>query len=341
MLLIFGGTIVGWVRRKRNEICKGGDVTKTRARIYYNVATMLEAGMGMQRSLRDSVVGLKGQSASAFLAVAEAVAAGNRLADSMAEKPEAFALLDVTLVKAGEISGQVSETLKLLSKWYEFRDRLRRTMLAALLHPILIFHVAAIVGHLPGLFLGSAGMAQYVMHVARTLALMYVPAAAILAIVRLTPREGALRGAVDRLAQKVPLLGRAIRHFALSRYCWAFHMIYKGGGVRLAQCAQMATDVAGNAIVTDMVKGGVASAEAGNRVSEGFSGRLPPGFRDAWQNGEAGGKLDEVTWRLAQSTGRTAELFFTEFAKWFPRVVYFLVCIWIVIMIFCLLGTIR
>ena len=83
------------------------------------------------------------------------------------------------------------------------------------------------------------------------------------------------------------------------------------------------------------VEGGARSASTGNNVSEGFSpGQLPLDFIEAWQVGEESGKLEDVTLRLADNAGEQAELLFTELAKWLPRVVYFFICLWMVVKIF-------
>jgi len=50
--------------------------------------------------------------------------------------------------------------------------------------------------------------------------------------------------------------------------------------------------------------------------------------------------LDDVTKRLADNYSEQAELWFAEFTRWFPRFVYFLICIMLISMIFKLAGSI-
>ena len=53
--------------------------------------------------------------------------------------------------------------------------------------------------------------------------------------------------------------------------------------------------------------------------------------------GEETGTLDDMTKRLARSNAEATEFWLGEFARWFPRFVYFLVCLFIIRMIFVLL----
>jgi hypothetical protein len=53
-----------------------------------------------------------------------------------------------------------------------------------------------------------------------------------------------------------------------------------------------------------------------------------------WKIGEETGNLDEVTKRLAQQNIEVAEFWFQEFARWFPRFVYCLIALFMIISVF-------
>jgi type IV pilus assembly protein PilC len=137
---------------------------------------------------------------------------------------------------------------------------------------------------------------------------------------------------MDALVLKIPVLGQALRKIAIGRYCWAFYMLYKAG-VPIIQCAQQAIDVTGNVVVSDLLKGGAESARAGNMVCEGFSPELPADFLNLWRIGEETGELDSCVKRLADNTSEGAERLFDEFTQWLPRLIYFLICVMLVILI--------
>ena len=307
-------------------------MTNKLATMYHNLSVMLEAGIPMLRSLSSIAPGLKGKLRTTFLALAKDVSAGNSLAESMAKYPNVFATLDLMLVETAELSGKLPECFSMLSAWYEFCNRIKRIMFSGLMLPLVVIHIVAVVAPLPTLFLGKTTIADYILEVAATLALFYVPAAITLAILYLMPRTGLLRRFLDALILRIPLLGQAIRQLAIARYCRAFNMLYKAG-VPIAQCAQKAPSVTGNTIIADFFKGGAESARAGSPVCDGFSRKLPIDFLDLWQIGEETGELDNSVQKLADNSGESARFLFTQLAQWLPRLIYWLVCLVLVIQI--------
>jgi len=298
-------------------------MTKKLATAYHNLSVMLEAGMPLLRSLDTTSAGLKGNLKNGFSALAKGVSAGDSLAETMRKYPRVFAPLDVMLVEVADTSGSLPQSLKHLSQWYEFCNRLKHIIISGLLLPAVIITIAAPIIPLPYLILGQINFVKYFLQVLGTLALFYVPVAIILAIYRLMPNTGLIRRLLDAFILRVPGLGQAIRQLELSRYCRAFDMLYEAG-IPISQCAQKASEVTGNAIMTDLLKGGAESAQAGKMVCEGFSRKLPADFLHLWQIGEETGELDKTVQRLADNNSETAEWLFVEFCRWLVRVIYFL-----------------
>ncbi len=301
--------------------------------IYHDLAVMFEAGLPILKSLNTVASGLRPSLKKVFSNLAGSVSKANSLAESMAKYPNVFAPLDLMLVETAELSGKLPECFSMLSAWYEFCNRIKRIILSRLMLPLVLIHIVALIGPFPTLFLGQTTIADYILEVAATLALFYVPAAITLAILYLMPRTGLLRRFLDALTLRTPLLGRAVRQLAISRYCRAFNMLYKAG-VPIAQCAQKAPGVTGNAIIADFFKGGAESVRAGNPVCDGFSRKLPIDFLNLWQIGEETGELDNSIQKLADNSGESAQFLFTQLGQWLPRLIYWLICIVIVIKIF-------
>ena len=301
-------------------------MTKKLAIAYHNLSVMLDAGMPLLRSLDTTAAGLKGSLKNAFSALSKGASAGNSLAETMRKHPWVFAPLDVMLVEVAEMSGNLPQSLKHLSQWYEFCNRLKHIIISGLLLPAVIITIAAPIIPLPYLILGQINFVKYFLQVLGTLAFFYVPAATIVAIYRLMPNTGLIRRLLDAFILRVPGLGQAIRQLALSRYCRTFNLLYQAG-IPITQCARKASEVTGNAIMTDLLKGGAESAQAGKMVCEGFSGKLPVDFLHLWQIGEETGELDKTIKRIADNNSETAEWLFVEFCRWLVRVIYFLVMI--------------
>ncbi|MHC4172078.1 MAG: type II secretion system F family protein [Planctomycetota bacterium] len=300
---------------------------------YHNLSIMLDAGVPLLRSLNTVSSALDPHTRVAFLRLVQSASKGNTLAETMTQSPSIFNPVDVTIIQAAETSGNLPESFKLLSQWHEFSGRIRKKMLSGMFLPILLLHATAFIAPFPGFVLGGWQIGPYLTSVVTILLLFYIPAVIIFIILRITPKTGLFRRLLDRLTLKIPLLGRAVYKLALSRYCWVFHMLTKAG-VPITDCAERAASATTNAVVTDLVKPAAASAKAGRPVSDGFGSKLPMDFLEIWRVGEETGKLDDVTKRLADDNAEAAEFWFTEFARWLPRVIYCLVCLLMLYYIF-------
>ena len=297
-----------------------------RATVYRNLAVTLEAGLPIRRALDSAASGANRTYRRVFTDIEHFVAAGNTISQAMARHRRTFAPLDILIVQAGEHGGNLPGAFAQLARWYELCDRIRRIIKSGLLLPALLIHAAAFVPALPFFLFGRIPLGQYLSGVWHTLMLFYIPAAIIFAIVRFTPSTGPLRRLFDIILIKTPLLGRAVGHLALSRYCQAFSLLCRAG-VSASDSAGGAAGVTGNSVMTDRLKPGATSALAGHPISQGFSPRLPAEFREAWHIGEETGDIDEVSQRLADNFAYRAELTLTELSHWLPRIIYLLICL--------------
>lgn len=310
-----------------------------RAQVYNNLSIMLEAGVPVRRSLPTAVSPARGELAKAWGDVAEAVRAGDSLAEAMKRHPKEFAELDVLVIEAGEVSGGLPEATKRLSQWYEFCERIKKTVVSAMVLPVLVLIGAAMIIPFPAWFRRDISSWGYLWQMLLPLAVLFVPIAAIWAIVQYTPKAGAPRRFVDGTALKIPLLGRAAKQLALSRFFSAFHTLFKAG-VQIDRCVDMSAEVTGNALVREWILPGAQSAREGHPVSEGFGPEFPKDFLDAWLVGEESGKLEEVTEQLAKIATDKAEWMMGEIANWLPKLIYALICIWMVKNIFEMWGAV-
>jgi type IV pilus assembly protein PilC len=165
------------------------------------------------------------------------------------------------------------------------------------------------------------------------LLLFWIPAVIVFLIVYGTPKTGPLRRALDGIVLRVPILGRAMFKLALSRFLWVFHAMCKAG-VPLAECIGMARSATGNAVVGDLFRPAAERVKAGEPMGQALPKKLPVELVEMWKVGEETGNLDEVTRRLAEQSADAAEFWLAEFVRWFPRFVYFLVCLLMIYFVF-------
>ncbi len=298
----------------------------TRAVLYHNLANLLDAGVPLLRSLESCSAGLKNQLARRFPVLAETIHNGSSLAEAMRQHPKHFRRLDIIAVEVGETSGQLPQALYQLADWYSVTQRLRGIILSGLLLPFLLVHVAAVLIPFPRFILGQINLTEYLTTVGLTLLPVYLIILAVIMIRRFTPETGPLRRILEGVLSLVPVLRRGLRDLALSRYNRAFHMLLSAG-VPGIQAAELALECTGNVGIARRLRGAVQSARQGNFFCDGFDPRLPVELRESWRIGEESGSLDKTTRRLADNYAQSAEMMLKEFARWLPRIIYFIIMI--------------
>ena len=307
---------------------------------YFDLSTMLDAGMPILRTLDIMVEGRQGYFKQIFIKMRDKVAKGCGLAEAMREHRRIFPDLDRMLIEAAETSGSLTASCTMLSEWHDFVHRITRRMQMGLILPVLILHIAGFVYKLPNLILTSMGGAEYLCSVGRILLLLYVPMGLVIVVMVLKDRVPLLRLPLDFLVLRIPVLGLAVRQISICRYAKAFAMMY-GAGVPIVETTERATRATGNLIIARLFAGGTASVRAGGMSWEGFSERLPTEYRQLWQIGEESGELDRIANKVGEISGDRADLLFTEFSKWLPRVVYAIIAGVMIYMILQLAGQVR
>ena len=303
-----------------------GDI---KAHVFNNLATLLGAGVGIVQALRTTGRGGRGGIYSVFRKMADDIASGANFTEAMIRQGKWFSRLEILAIQAGERSGAMVESLRLLARWGEFNGRLHRTIKSKMTLPFVVFSAAAFLIPLPEVFIGGLGLNDYPWRAGGMLAMMYIPLAALYGVIRFMPQRGVLRQMIDTLGMMVPVLGNAWENLAISRYCWTFHVLSQAG-VSVVQTARHACDASGNAVVAGRLAGGIESARRGHPLSEGFAvKRLPAEFVEIWMVGEETGMLSESARRLGEIYAESAENTLVQAGTWIPRLVYFVIMIYL------------
>jgi type II secretory pathway component PulF len=294
------------------------------AQAYYDMAMLLDAGVPMLRSLDIVIQGRQGYLKRAFTHIRNSLSQGSSLSESMDRHHNVFPEMDRMVIQAGETSGTLGDSLKMLSQWHEFVHKTTRRMMMALGYPFLLLSFAVCVLKLPSVVLGQITIVGYLREVLGLLLFFYMPVLVVAAFVFLRERIPLLMWPLDVLALRVPVFGQAMYHMCICRYAKVFAMLYQAG-VPISEATERATRATGNVLVAQRFAGGSESVRRGGAASEGFSARLPAEYRSLWQIGEETGDLDKTAAKIAEIAGDRANFFFTAFASGFPKVVYFIV----------------
>ncbi len=302
------------------------------ASIYGQLGTLIGAGMPVMRSLDIIVNGSRGRLKKAFSAIARDVNGGSQLHEAMAEHKNIFAPFDVAICGAAELSGNLAEAMKMLEQWYDFRVRMTRMLLSGMAFPLFVLHIGFFLGPLPFAVLGKISWNTYFSGILMTLAFLWGTVFVLFCLLRLLPRKGITRKVFDFLVLRIPVLGRAIRDVAYARFCKSFYMLYSSG-IPIVEAASTAVSMSGNAAVTKRLEGAAVNVRGGEAMYKGFSKSVPAEIRNLWEVGEESGELDKASRKLADIYLESSQRWFKEFASWLPKLVYFGIMIYLVIVV--------
>src|SRR5215212_6993372 len=109
-------------------------------------ATLISSGMPMLRSLYTLEQQTEDEMLkAAIVGVREDVEAGSSLAQAMESQPGVFDTLYRSVVRAGENSGRLEESLERIAYHLERLDALHRQVRAAMMYPAIVFSLALLV----------------------------------------------------------------------------------------------------------------------------------------------------------------------------------------------------
>ena len=111
-----------------------------------NLGQMLEAGLPITRGLSIMERQSKGKLKEVLKSLNESLSRGVTLSDAMRDYPKVFSTLFISMVKAGEESGNLVSALENVSLQMEKNYQLTRKIRGALMYPAVIFSLMLIIG---------------------------------------------------------------------------------------------------------------------------------------------------------------------------------------------------
>jgi type II secretory pathway component PulF len=207
---------------------------------------------------------------------------------------------DAALLEAGETSGRLPETCRLLGDSYDQRARTARSLIGYMAYPLILLHLAILIfptSFLTGLILRGEVAAFFVQKAA-----VLVPLYGLVALALLMGQGGrgeTWRSIIEAVLRPVPFLGKARQCLALSRLSVALESLLNAG-VPVVRAWQLAGEASGSSALRRAVNGFLPRIETGSTPAEEVNGcrHFPETFASQYQTGEISGQLDDVLRRL-------------------------------------------
>lgn len=296
-----------------------------RAELYQQLALSVGAGLPLPRAIRGLADHPVSPSFRAPLRrVADRLDGGDSLAESVGRLGDWMPEFDRAMIGAGEQSGRLDETLRLLARSCRDRAASLRAMIYGLIYPAAVFHVAALVfptDLLRALFWeGAVGP-----FLAQKLAVLLPAYALVLALLWAAQgsRGRAIRTLFESLMSFIPVLGGAYRALALARLSMALDALLNAG-VAMTKAWPLAAAASGSPRLQRVIDSWPYQLEAGRTPAELISAsRAFPGqFASLYATGEISGRVDEVLPRLAAHYQEEGERKMRRAAVTFAWLVY-------------------
>ncbi|MGD0745059.1 MAG: type II secretion system F family protein [Verrucomicrobiota bacterium] len=299
-----------------------------RAEFYHQLAQCTSAGIGVIRALEQIKAGPPARSFREPLQrLLDKLAEGATLAESL-QQLGWLPAFDVALVEAGEQSGRLDACFRLLADYYNERATIARQVIADLIYPVALFHMAIFIFPFAQFFL-SGNLLVYLAKTFGVLIPIYLFAG--LAIYATQSKHGERwRARSESLLRRIPVLGTARHYLALSRLAAALEAL-NNAGVNVVAAWDLAAAASGSPALRRAVRAWKPQVAAGQMPSEAVRAcRLfPEMFANLYASGEVSGKLDESLRHLHRVYNEDGVRKLHTFAQLTPRLVYLLVALMI------------
>jgi len=241
----------------------------------------------------------------------ESIEGGRNLSQALAEFPEVFSKVFVSLVRSGEQTGRLPEVLKSLSESLKWEDELAEQTKKLMMYPVIVGAIVLLVTLFLMVYLVPQ-MVGFIRNMGQqipwyTEALIFVSSIfvnfwwAILALpfaawfglkwaMRVNP---AVEYAVDRYKISMPVLGPILRKIVLSRFASSFGMMY-GSGITVLDAIRSCEEIVGNRVLEVALRSVGQQIADGKNMTAAFqdAGLFPPLVIRMLKIGENTGKLD-------------------------------------------------
>lgn len=292
----------------------GGRQGRIKARDVLNftidLSTILGSGIPITEGLRD----LEQSSEHVKLKhviddILASINAGSSLSAAFERHPHVFDTLYVSIVRAGETSGNLDRVLADLAAFLEWKADLRRDVVQAMIYPIMV--LGAIAGLV--ILLATVVFPQFATVLNQSKGPIPIPTQILFFLsnlfrkywwLMLTGIIGVVTGFWfwlrtpngranwDAFKLQIPVVGNLVRDIALSRFCHFFQILFSAG-VDISQTLTIVEQLIGNTVLAEATRVVRNEVRAGNSLSASLSqtGKFPTMVIRMFHIGEQSGQL--------------------------------------------------
>lgn len=300
-------------RQTSTTLAAGGAITRQDlVNFCFDMEQMVRSGIPILDGLRDMRDTLDSPRFREVLTtMTEDMEAGNVLSQCMNTHPDVFDRVFVSLIRAGEQSGQLPEIFKNLADTIRWQDELVSQTRRLLMYPVLTLVV--VVGVMAALLIflvpqiaqlfKSMGMALPMQTRALLavsgfaqnfwLPILLLPTVALTVLMVIVRRSSTAAYQWDYAKLRLPVVGPIVQKIIMSRFANIFGLMYRSG-ITVLEAIRICEEVVGNRVIADGLNRAGQQIAAGDGMTETFRnlGLFPPLVIRMLRVGESTGALD-------------------------------------------------
>ena len=284
------------------------------------MATLIKAGIPLADALGALVEQVTNVRFKAPLSeVRSAVNEGSSLADALAKHPKLFDELFVSMVRAGEVAGNLDEVLARLADFLEGAQKLKSKVQSAMVYPLVMVVVGTIImailmikviPNITAMFKQQGKTlpinTRMLIAVSDLLlnwwwALLFPVIGGIFLFLKWkASRDG--RQVWDRFTLRLPVVGQLARTISVSRFALTLGTMLQSG-VPMLRALDTAKQIVGNVLIQQAVDDAKRAVTEGESLAQTLkkSGQFPATMIHMVAVGEKAGQLEQMLARVAET----------------------------------------
>jgi type II secretory pathway component PulF len=293
-----------------------------RAEFYHQLSQLTDAGLTLHSALesqeRHPPASWLREPATRLLAYLKK---GGTFGEAVTAGRDWIPQFDAALLEAGEQSGRLPASFKLLAEHYQERSRLAREVLANLAYPAFLLHFFILLWPVQQLVV-KGDVFGYLRNIGAVLLPLY--AIIVFLLFAANGQRGELwRGFLEKITSPIPVLGQARRNLAVARLASALHALINAG-VPIVRAWESAANASGSVGLKREIGSWRPELEAGRTPAELVSETrlFPELFANTYNAGEISGTLDDSLVRMQRLYHERGVAQFRAIAQWTPKLIY-------------------
>ena len=292
------------------------------------MATLLSSGIKLTESLSVLTLQVSNEKfKNAVIDIRDRVVGGESFADALGDYPDYFDVIYVSMVRGGEVTGSLGNSLSTIAAFMEKRQRVASKVTTAMIYPIILLIACFIVI----IVLTTVVIPKIAIQIARTgqelpwitqrlmdisyiltswwlivvLAVLFLTGWGLKRFLR-TKRGSLLR---DKFLLSLPIFGPITKQRVVSRFASTLSTLL-GSGLSMAESLRVVAEVTGNMIMNSAVRQARERILAGADIATPLrdSGVISPAIAHMVSVGEKSGELETMLKNISDNLEASTDL---------------------------------